>query len=81
MPTIATWPGFAPQGVFRTAHKYIPVAAATTAIHGGSTLLKTPSDANPSYGCGDGNGNGNGKREVLAEASARGTRLDRERSY
>jgi hypothetical protein len=31
--------------VFRTAHKYIHVAAATTAIHGGLTLLKTTFDA------------------------------------
>ncbi|MFL6549545.1 MAG: hypothetical protein ACJ8OJ_12685 [Povalibacter sp.] len=39
--------GLTPQAVSTTAHKYIPVAAATTAIHGGSTLVETPSDANP----------------------------------
>jgi hypothetical protein len=40
--------GFAPQAVFRTAHKYVPVAAATINLPVESTLLKTPSGTNPS---------------------------------
>jgi hypothetical protein len=38
------WACLAPEVVFRTAHEYVHVAAATTAIHGGLTLLKTTSD-------------------------------------
>jgi hypothetical protein len=40
-----------PQTLPRTAHKYIPVAAATTAIHGGSTLLERVSGGKLWIGC------------------------------